>query len=173
MSLFVGEKQSENTTFCIFGLNHIAVYLKLWFIQNPSILIFQKMKLIYLLYSSLVLQPVWVAAVQGRRRGDMWKQNSASGSHRQPNRLVTLPLSHRSLYILILTFLGSRYLRQPSGKSCLCLSKPRSALKPCAWWSLGRSSLSPSTTLDIYISTSVRHSNFQKWTVPGVIQSQI
>lgn len=33
--------------------------------------------------------------------------------------------------------------------------------------------LSPSTTLDIYISTVVRHSNLRKRTVPGVIQLQI
>lgn len=33
-------------------------------------------------------------------------------------------LSHRSLYVLTLTWLTFRYLRWPSGESCVCLSNP-------------------------------------------------
>lgn len=51
---------------------------------------------------------------------------------------------------------------------------PCLAPKPHVWRSPGHSEpLSPSTTLDIYISMVVRHSNLWKRTVPGVIQLQI
>lgn len=61
-------EQTEKQPY-IFGVYPIAVYLMLWLMEDYF---FKKeMNLIYLLHSSIVLQPVWVAAVRGRRRGDM------------------------------------------------------------------------------------------------------